>query len=71
MKKEHLPQQSSREKANSNRHMAVLFFLMRWGYESFCQAKVLRALQEHKITRVGAIRILRWMYELLPQPIKT
>jgi transcriptional regulator with GAF, ATPase, and Fis domain len=32
------------------------------------QAKVLRALQENMITRVGAEKILKLMYELLLQP---
>jgi transcriptional regulator with GAF, ATPase, and Fis domain len=35
------------------------------------QAKVLRALQENMITRVGAEKILKLMYELLLQPTKT
>ena len=34
------------------------------------QAKVLRALQENKITALAAIRTLKWMYGLLLRPIR-
>jgi transcriptional regulator with GAF, ATPase, and Fis domain len=37
---------------------------------SLAQAKVLRALQENMITRVGAEKILKLMYELLLQTNK-